>query len=252
MEFRSGDLLARIVQDVGTLENFYIRVVSPPITAVLIAAATALFLASRSPLLALNLLAFFLLLGLVLPLLSQQVTRRASREVIRRRAGLNVLLVDGIHGLADLLAFNRAAGTLDTLASASRDYGDSQNRIARLNGLFSGLNIFLTNLGLWMVLWIAIPLVDAGRLNGVMLASLALLTLASFEAVTPLPLAAQTWNLVREAAGRLFEVVDARPEVLDKAHMLELPPAPEVEFAGLSFTYPGEAAPALEGIDFTS
>ena len=116
MEFRSGDLLARIVEDVGTLENFYIRVISPPITAVLIAAVAALFLASRSPLLALNLIGFFILLGLVLPLLSQQVTRRASREVILRRAALNVLLVDGIQGLADLLAFNRAGDTLESLA----------------------------------------------------------------------------------------------------------------------------------------
>ena len=35
--------------------------------------------------------------------------------------------------------------------------------------------------------------------------------LASFEAVNPLPLAAQMWNSSREAAKRLFEVVDAEP-----------------------------------------
>ncbi len=49
-----------------------------------------------------------------------------------------------------------------------------------------------------------------------MLASLSLLTLASFEAVMPLPLAAQMWNSSREAARRLFEVVDTEPEVSDQ------------------------------------
>ena len=60
---------------------------------------------------------------------------------------------------------------------------------------------------------ITIPLVERGELSGLMLAPLALLTLASFEAVTPLPLAAQMWNAAREAARRLFEVVDTEPVV---------------------------------------
>ncbi len=33
MQYRSGDLLSRIVADVETLENFYVRVVAPPLVA---------------------------------------------------------------------------------------------------------------------------------------------------------------------------------------------------------------------------
>ncbi|MFO3797637.1 MAG: ATP-binding cassette domain-containing protein, partial [Anaerolineales bacterium] len=33
LEYRAGDLLARVVADVQTLENFYVRVVAPPLTA---------------------------------------------------------------------------------------------------------------------------------------------------------------------------------------------------------------------------
>ncbi|HET9909222.1 MAG TPA: thiol reductant ABC exporter subunit CydD, partial [Anaerolineales bacterium] len=32
MEYKSGDLLARVIGDVETLENFYVRVISPPLT----------------------------------------------------------------------------------------------------------------------------------------------------------------------------------------------------------------------------
>ncbi len=32
-QYRSGELLSRIVSDINTLENFYIRVVAPPLTA---------------------------------------------------------------------------------------------------------------------------------------------------------------------------------------------------------------------------
>jgi cytochrome c oxidase subunit 2 len=43
MQYRSGDLLARIVADVDTLENFYIRAIAPPLVAVLTAALMVVF-----------------------------------------------------------------------------------------------------------------------------------------------------------------------------------------------------------------
>ena len=42
MAYRSGDLLTRIVGDIETLENFYIRVVVPPIAAALVVALACL------------------------------------------------------------------------------------------------------------------------------------------------------------------------------------------------------------------
>ena len=36
MQYRSGDLLTRIIGDIETLDNFYVRVVVPPVAAVLV------------------------------------------------------------------------------------------------------------------------------------------------------------------------------------------------------------------------
>ena len=66
------------------------------------------------------------------------------------------------------------------------------------------------------VLVLTIPLVGAGRIPGVMLAVLALAASAGFEAVMPLPLAAQTLSSSNQAARRLFEIVDAEPAVMDQ------------------------------------
>ena len=75
MEFRAGDLLSRIIGDVETLENFYVRVVSPPLTAIVVGFFTSIFLASFYPPLAPTFLFFFLSLGIVLPALSQILSR---------------------------------------------------------------------------------------------------------------------------------------------------------------------------------
>ena len=46
MQYRSGDLLARIIGDIETLDNFYVRVVVPPVAAVLVTIFTCLILRS--------------------------------------------------------------------------------------------------------------------------------------------------------------------------------------------------------------
>jgi ABC-type multidrug transport system fused ATPase/permease subunit len=77
------------------------------------------------------------------------------------------------------------------------------------------------------------------------------MTLASFEAVNPLPLAAQMWNASREAAKRLFEVVDAEPAVkATTEESLEISSPISLHVSSLSFSYPTQSDPALHGISF--
>jgi thiol reductant ABC exporter CydC subunit len=253
MEYRSGDLLARVIGDVETLENFYVRVISPSLTAILVGLGVAFFFSFFYPPIAIALIIFFLILGLVLPLLAQITSRTPGRQLISQRSDIQTQLVDGIQGIADILAFGRGRDRGQQIAQIGTSYGATQKRMARISGVFSALNTLLTNLGLWLVLVMVIPQVSAGRINGVMLGTFALMTLASFEAVNPLPVAAQMWNASREAARRLFEVVDTEPAVKElvrssKATNIEYS---SIEFSHLTFAYPTQTVPVLQDISFT-
>src|SRR5258706_216577 len=252
MEYKSGDLLARVIGDVETLENFYVRVISPSLTAVFIMICVSIFFTSFYPLIAFVLIAFFLTLGLILPLLSQLISRIPGQRLITQRADIQSQLVDGIQGLADLLAFGRGKDRADQIASAGNQYGTTQKQMARISAVHSALGTLLTNLGLWVVLMLVIPQVTAGNIKGVMLGTFALMTFASFEAVNPLSLAAQMWNSSREAAKRLFEVVDAEPVVKDQA-INNQPQTTDYELriTKLTFAYPNQNIPALQDISFT-
>ncbi|MBI3168800.1 MAG: thiol reductant ABC exporter subunit CydD [Chloroflexi bacterium] len=255
MNFRAGDLLARIIGDVETLENFYVRVVSPPLTAIIVGLFTAIFLASFYPLLAPVYLTFYLSLGILLPILAQTTSRKSAEQTISLRADLHTQLVDGIQGMADLIVYGRADERLTQIASNANDYGNAQRRMARVTGVHSALGTLLTNLGMWSVLFFTIPQVVDGNLPGPMLASLTLLTLASFEAVIPLPLAAQMWNSSREAARRLFEVVDVEPEIRNEGQVTrneepQLVTQHSLLVTDLSFTYPTQPTPALQHVTF--
>jgi ATP-binding cassette, subfamily C, bacterial CydCD len=254
MEYKSGDLLARVIGDVETLENFYVRVISPVLTAILIGILVALFFATFYPPIALVLIIFFLILGLILPVLSQVASRTPGQSLILQRANMQAQLVDGIQGIADLLAFGRGADRLRQISATGQIYGSTQKQMARISGVHSALGMLFTNLGVWLVLLLVIPQVTAGNIKGVMLGTFALMTLASFEAVLSLPLAAQMWNASREAAKRLFEVVDAEPAVKEtggKTLRVETSAPNNLQFSDLSFSYPNQRLPALQKISFT-
>ncbi|HTP06605.1 MAG TPA: thiol reductant ABC exporter subunit CydC [Anaerolineae bacterium] len=221
--YRSGDLLTRSVADIETLENFYIRVVVPPIAAACVVVLACLLLGVFDGMLALVLLIFLLLTGVVLPLTMRWLGKTSSHQFIATRAELNALLVDEIQGLADLLAFDQAAAHRAQVLRLSTELNRVQERQATLRGVSNALAVLFTSLAGLTVLWLAIPLVSGGQISGVYLALLPLTAIASFEAVQPLALALQQLEANQAAGRRLFEVIDTQPEVRDPDQSASLP-----------------------------
>jgi thiol reductant ABC exporter CydC subunit len=250
MAFRSGDLLARIVADIETLENFYLRVLAPPAVALLTALLVAALLGSFDPRLAVVLLGFLLLAGGALPLAVRALGRVVGEKLVQVRADLNAQLVDGIQGVADLLAFGAGQRHLLHLQGTSQALGELQGRMARLGGFQGALTGLLMNLATITVVAVAIPLVRTGQLDGVYLALLAVAAISSFEAVLPLPQAFQYLDNSLAAARRLFEIVDAEPVVVDAPHAAPPPARLDLVFQDVRAAYEPGGPLALDGIDF--
>ena len=162
MQYRSGDLLSRIVADIGTLENFYIRAVAPPLVAVLVAGLMWIFLGSFDPRLALAVIAMMLLAGVGVPLLSQMLSRQPGRRVVSVRADLNAALVDGIQGTADLVAFGAEAAQVRQVRALSDALGREQTQLAGISGLNIALGSLLTSLAVGCCAGAGDPAGDGG------------------------------------------------------------------------------------------
>jgi ATP-binding cassette subfamily C protein CydC len=251
MRYRSGDLLARIMADIDTLENFYVRVVVPPIAAGLVAALACAILGIFDTTLAVALLVFLALTGFILPLVSRRISQQPEVELVTTRAELDAVLVDEIQGIADLLIFDQAGRHQARALALSQALNRIQERIALLRGMSNALAVLFTSLAGLTVLLLGIPLVSGGTLDGVYLALLPLTAIASFEAVQPLSLAWQQLEADQAAARRLFELIDAPPEVTDPGHASPQPADYSIEIRDLCFGYlPGEPF-ALEDVNVT-
>ncbi len=257
MQHRSGDLLARIVADIETLQNFYVRVIAPPVIAALVGALMWWFMRGFDAQLGLAFLAVFIAAGVGVPWLTRLVSREAGRRWVTARAELNATLVDGIQGAADLVALGQEATWLDRIESQSRTLTNAQARMAWVSGTQGALINLLTSLAALAVLGVAIPLVNNGQIAGVNLAVIVLAALASFEAVSPLPLAAQYLESTLESARRLFEIVhEGHKGAQMYRACVEVPPSvargDEVRLSveNLSFRYAPDEPLALDGIRF--
>lgn len=248
LHYRSADLLGRAIADIETLENFYVRAVAPPLSALVIVAGCAWFAGRYDPRFAWLLAAGLVLSGGVLPFLLYWVNRGPGAETIEKRAELNNHLLDAIQGMPDLLAYNQGGAQIQRIRTAGRSLGLAQRRGA-VNGALGNLaSLLLSGLTLWGILLLAIPQVGQ-RIDGVLLAVLALVTLSSFEAVNPLIPAAQNLESCLAAGQRLFALAEQAPAVVDPAQPLPPPQSADLRIRGLTFAYADGLPPALDGLD---
>ena len=238
MQYHSGDLLSRVISDIGTLESFYVRTLAPPLVALLVGIVMIIFLGTFMMELSWALLVFLALAGLGLPWLVFFLSRRLGPQIVRARADLNTLIIDGIQGLPDLLASGVAKSKLEQVNKAGEQLTRLQARFANLSAFQTASNSLLANLCMLTVLVLAVQSVSGGQLPGVLLGVVALAALVSFEALQPLPLAAQNLETNRSAARRLYELVDAEPAISDPDAPLIPPDDARIDVQDLSFHYP--------------
>ena len=249
LAYRSGDVLTRLVGDVEELQNLYLGVVAPLVVAVAITALTTSLFALFSRTLAWAALAFLVAAGAGVPLLAGVLSRGLGRRQLTARAALHTEIVDGLQGVQDVLAcghpdrYRRGVATLDSALARV------QRRVALVGGARQAAHDLLMNLAMWTLLVLAIPLVAVRTIDGVYLGFLALVILASFEAVQPLGPAFQSLGRSLAAGGRIFEVIDAAPVVTDPAAPLPAPTGAGLDVDGVVFSYQGDDDAARAGDD---
>ncbi len=246
---RGGDLLSRIRADIDSLDNLYLRVIAPSVagglTAVLMIGFMALF--SRSVALVEG--SGLILAGVVLPLLAQRAARAPGGQAVAIRSELRSDTSDTVRGLGELLVFQAYDRQASRMAELSRSLVVAQRRQTIVAGLSTAASGLTAHLAMWAALLVTAPLIVQGTLPAPDLAMIVLFVLASFEAISPLPLAFQTLGETLAAARRIFEIVDAAPAVSEPAMALAVPRRFDLRVEGLRMRY-DEAGPwALDGID---
>jgi thiol reductant ABC exporter CydC subunit len=248
--FRRGDLLARMVGDIDSLQDLVVRVLPAFGIAAVVGSVTVGFLWWLLPAAAIVVAVALGLAATVVPWLTGSLARRRESGFAAARGDLGASLLDLTEGAAELVVFGASAEQVRRIHERDAELTVVARAAAGTSGVGLSLTTLLAGLACWGCLMVGIPAVTSGRLAGTDLAVITLIPLAAFELVVGLPVATQTLQRVRQAAGRVFEVLDATPVVTEPEPPLPVPNGPyELVADSVWATYPGAAVPALCGFD---
>jgi thiol reductant ABC exporter CydC subunit len=184
------------------------------------------------------------------PGVSGWVGARAGRRQAAARGMLTAELIEVMGAAPELAAYGGQAAALERIRSADSALVGLARRDALATGAGDGLGVLVTGVTVAGVLAVAAAASADGRLDRVLIALLALLAVASFEAVAALPAAARELSATLAAGRRVLELVDHEAAVSDPARPAPLPGWPfEVALESVSARYPEQPRPAVTGVD---
>ncbi len=168
--FRSGDLLARLVHDVDSLQDLLLRVLPPFAIALLVGAVTVGAVWLMLPAAGLILLVALLVAGVLVPWLTGRLARRAQARQAAARGELTAAVVDLLEGAPELVVNGAMPEQLRRSMAADAELTGIARAGARTAGVGQGLTRLCSGLAMWGALLVGVAAVRAGRLDGVLLA----------------------------------------------------------------------------------
>jgi thiol reductant ABC exporter CydC subunit len=248
--FRSGDLISRLVSDIDSLTDRWLRVRLPYAAALATGVVTVGVLAALQPAAGLVLALSLAAAALAAPLLANIVSYQAERRLAPLRGELAAAASDLLNGAGELAVFSSSAGALRDATAAGAAVTRVQARSACARGLGAAVSTLAAGAALWLCLAFGVEGVRSGAVPGVALAVLVLTPLAAHELFSGLGPAAQEIPRLRSSAARVAEVLSRPDPVREPASPAPLPAAPyDIRVSGLAARWEPDLPDVLRGAD---
>lgn len=240
--YRSGDLVARMTNDVDALDTVFLFVLAPLATAIVAGAVLTAVLGQWVPAAALVFALALLTACVIVPLWLLRAARKPGAAAQESAAGLRAATLDAVDGHADMVALNAQVETLahfERLCEASAQARRSQARVAVRGQWFLQV---AAGVAVMALLWFGLAAHEAGRIEAPVLAGLLLAVIGIFEVAGPIMRGASRMGSAMSAAARIREVTQCDPDMQDPAVPRTLPHSGALELDGVGFAYPARAA----------
>jgi thiol reductant ABC exporter CydC subunit len=249
-DYGSGDLIARLVADIDSLADQWLRVRLPYVAAAVAGAGAVALVTALQPEAGLILAATLVISALAAPAAAIALSRREERALAPLRGDLAAATLALLDGAAELTAFGAEGRALAAVQDKGAEVGRATARSGYGRGAAAAVSVLATGVAVLGAVCFAVPAVRAGVLPGVLLAVAVLTPLAAHEVFAGLGPAAQEIPRLRASASRVEEVLARPAPVAEPAAPMPLPEPPyHLAARGLTAAWsPGE--PVLRDVRF--
>ncbi|UXZ55742.1 thiol reductant ABC exporter subunit CydC [Halomonas sp. 7T] len=186
---RASDWLSRLTADIDTLDNFYLRLLIPPLVALLCLLAVSAFIAIWLPGVALVVAVSLGLLWLIITLGYAWFGFSNSYQQVSDQRELRHLVLDQVQASAELMSYGTSAWHQQKISRHEAYAAANHRRLALKSALGNALVSLVTGMLLLAVLWLASIALVEGRVNGPIMVMVVLIILGINEAFNLLPAA---------------------------------------------------------------
>ncbi len=249
-EYRSGDLLARLVADIDGLADVWLRVLLPYAVAGIVGAGSVALVALLVPAAGAALALMLVVAAVGAPLAAGVLAGRAERRIAPARGQLASAALELLHGAPEIVMSGAVERRLADLGGLDRRLREAEARSAHGAGVGALVSSLAGGAAVWLGLVTGVVAVRDGSLGGVALGVVVLTPIAVHELAAGLATAAQQLSRLRVAAARVAEVLDRPDPVREPARPAVLPAGPYgLRVNGLQARYGSAGPDILGGVD---
>jgi ATP-binding cassette subfamily B protein len=249
---QTGQLLTRATSDVEMVHHFVGMGFIQLLSAILMMIGSIVLLFATDWQLALIVLVLVPLTFGVFGLFASKA-RPLFMQIQQRLAELNTVLQENLVGVRVVKAFARELYEARRYTQANQNLFDLNLVVGRLMSAAMPLIFLIANLALLAVYWIGGSQAIAGHLSVGRIVAFANYMMMAFFPMLMLGMIMAMISQAGASAERVFEILDARSEVIEKPDAVELPDVRGgVAFERVSFRYFGGGELVLKGVSFTA
>jgi ATP-binding cassette subfamily C protein CydC len=227
---RSGDVLARLVNDVDALDGLYLRILVPLLGAVLLLPILAVLLWHELAT-ALLVLIPFVYVAFFLPLRAARLARANSARSGLAMSGLRSAVLDALTGLREVKIFAAEGRMLAAVQSREAAYLAAPRDLVFRSSALNGRAYIAAQFGILLALLVGLAGAPVAAFIAVFVLILA------FETVLGLPRAGLLYGRAAAAAVRVVSAAEAPAPVVDPPHPAAMPEGNAIAFEHVSFRY---------------
>jgi ATP-binding cassette subfamily B protein len=247
---QTGQLMVRATDDVEKVRMFIGQGMLMAIQAVVLLTGTLIILFLTNARLTLIVLPI-LPVALFMFMLFGKITQPLFTEVQRRLSRLNTILQENLAGIKVIKAFAREPEQTRRFETAADSYMEQQIKVARIFSFLFPIVFLVANLGQAAVIYFGGKQLIFGTLSFGEWQKFSLYLVYIFFPLGQLGFIISQMSQASASAKRVFDILDARNDVVDKPDAIDLPPIEgRVTFDDVSFRYFSNSEWVLRHVDF--
>ena len=247
---QTGQLMIRATDDVEKVRLFIGQGLLQLVGALILLTGTLIILFATNTKLAfttLPILPVAMILFMIFGALSQPLFAKVQQKL----SALNTILQENLAGIKVIKAFTREKEQQGRFRVAADDSMSQAITVARLFTFLFPVVFLVANLGQAAILNVGGQEIIAGALSLGEWQEFSLYLIYLFLPIAQFGFIITQMGQASASAGRIFEIIDAKSDITDKADAIKMPAVKgQVKFENVTFRYFGGGEPVLSNVTF--